>query len=176
MNTEKANPLSFTVGNGPFRYLGLIQIKVGGHGGVQVWGSIPGVGAGTCDHCGTGIMDNYCFENADGEKFVLGSTCIAKTQLPAPIIDEAKREKRRLDREKRYAREKINYDAAVKERVAFLEQNEPALKALPHPSDYFAKQGRTYYDYVMYVAQGSSKTIKAYLKTAKGKLDEQARN
>lgn len=58
-----------------------------------------GVRLGACDACGTGIRYNYVIRDGLDEHYVVGSECVTKTGN-AKLIDEAKAEKKRLERAK----------------------------------------------------------------------------
>jgi hypothetical protein len=60
------------------------------------------VGCGTCDHCGTAIMNNFIIESSDGNRFVVGCDCVAKTG-DAGLVKEVRAERLRTVREKREA-------------------------------------------------------------------------
>ena len=67
------------LGAAPFRCIGVHQ-KLGPihmADGTEV-GS-PGQPMGVCAHCGTGIADCYEIRSADGNTFVVGSSCVEKT-------------------------------------------------------------------------------------------------
>jgi hypothetical protein len=59
-------------GKAPFRCIGMREN----------WFEMPGFGrkpGGSCDHCGTGILYEFEIVSSDGHKFVVGSTCVEKT-------------------------------------------------------------------------------------------------
>jgi len=67
------------LGLAPFRCIGVYQ-DVGPKtlsDGSQVGSA--GQSMGVCDHCGTGIRDCYQIKSADGNTFVVGSSCVEKT-------------------------------------------------------------------------------------------------
>ncbi len=71
------------LGLAPFRCIGVYQDvgpKVLSHqGGVTTMIGSPGQAMGVCAHCGTGIADCYQIKSADGNTFVVGSSCVEKT-------------------------------------------------------------------------------------------------
>ncbi len=81
-NQEQVGMHVFTrskLGSAPFRCVGVYQ-KVGPirmADGSEI-GS-PGQAMGVCAHCGTGIADCYEIKSAEGNTFVVGSSCVEKT-------------------------------------------------------------------------------------------------
>lgn len=61
-----------------------------------------GIGCGSCAYCGTAIMHNFIVQSSDGQRFVVGSDCVAKTG-DAGLIKEVRAERLRVVREKREA-------------------------------------------------------------------------
>lgn len=62
-----------------------------------------GIGCGSCQYCGTGIMHNFIIQSADDRRFVVGSDCVAKTG-DAGLIQQVKRERVRVKQEAREAK------------------------------------------------------------------------
>lgn len=69
-----------------------------------------GVRLGACDACGAGIRYNYVIRDGLDEHYVVGSECVTKTGN-AKLIDEARAEKKRLDRAKAAEAAKIEQEA-----------------------------------------------------------------
>ena len=94
------------LGKAPFRVVGCEEkrgpIDMGG--GLTV--GAPGQPMGTCDFCGTGIVDCFSIESADHRRFVVGNVCVNKTG-DAGLIRVVKSEVARLRTEARHRREAI---------------------------------------------------------------------
>jgi len=65
-----------------------------------------------CHHCGTGIRVRFHIISADGVKSVVGSTCISKSGDQG-LIDIAKAEKNRRNREKAAAKREAQWAADI---------------------------------------------------------------
>lgn len=85
-NKEQVGMHVFTrskLGSSPFRCVGVYQDigpKVISHqGGVTTMIGSFGQAMGVCAHCGTGIADCYQIKSAEGNTFVVGSSCVEKT-------------------------------------------------------------------------------------------------
>lgn len=59
-----------------------------------------GLGCGSCKYCGTAIMHNFIIECSAGNRFVVGSDCVAKTG-DAGLVKQVRAERLRVVREKR---------------------------------------------------------------------------
>lgn len=134
------------LGKAPFRYVGMVyqeicygQAVIGNVGGCQLT-TKPG---GTCDYCGTYIINMFHVESADGKRFKVGCDCIAKTG-DAGLIKIVKSEisaaqaKRRRD--KKIAQENAMRDFCLAFDLA-------SLNHLPHPTPARAAQGETLADW-----------------------------
>ena len=60
------------LGKAPFRFIGYE------HKTYQAHPSAPVQVGGSCDYCGQGISNMYHVKSADGNRFKVGSDCIAK--------------------------------------------------------------------------------------------------
>ena len=60
------------LGEYPYTYIGYEYLTY------QACPGAPIQVGGACDHCLTGIKDAFYFRSADGKKFKVGSTCVAK--------------------------------------------------------------------------------------------------
>lgn len=160
------------LGKAPFRYLGCTESKI-----VDYPGATPRPGT-TCDFCGTAIMGVFFVGSADGKRFKVGCDCIAKTERKDNTADrkfctavemEVKKRRNAMARERNAAKGA----AATSELLAMLAEAEVIAKfsAMPHPNDYFAKQGKTYLDYANYMvnACGTSGRL-ALVKGMRAKL------
>lgn len=137
------------LGSAPFKFIGLEEKFIDhGDGTTQA--------AGTCHYCGTGIR--YCFwiESADGRKFYVGSDCVGHlndTKLVAVVMSAERRRKNDLARDRREAKRRLQAEADAREVESRLPEYAAALEALaafPHPTPYFAAQGKTRADYFRY--------------------------
>jgi hypothetical protein len=139
------------LGIAPFKCIG-VERRVGpirtmiAPGITQEVGS-PGQPMGTCDHCGTGIADCYIIVDANGKRFVVGSSCVVKTTKEAKDkglgyshhqIVRAMREERN-NAFRQALRVRLDTDAALR----------AVLLAMPHPYDNPAtgRTGRTALEY-----------------------------
>jgi len=126
------------LGVGPFRCVG-VETRVGPitlADGTQV-GS-PGQPMGSCAHCGTGIKDCYLIRSADGKRFVVGSSCVLKTNRKSldtrgmsELERDVLREKRALDREKAAAKRDAKYLADLAKFKPSWDAARAALEADP---------------------------------------------
>lgn len=118
----------------------------------------------SCDYCGTYITNLFFCESSDGKKFVIGSTCVEKLG-DAGLTDAAKSEVTNHRRELREAKwraqmepiwEKERNEArmAAQKRLTEFDRVKPILAKQPHPNDYFASQGKTKLDYLLYFIGG----------------------
>jgi hypothetical protein len=145
------------LGKAPFRYIGQVhqQISYGqaviGHiGGVPVT-TKPG---GTCDACGTYIIDMFRIVSADGQKSVVGCDCILKVVQGHSVKEQTQFEadlkalkKAKAASDKKKVKDQARVQAAM-ERLQFVRGS---LAEQPHPSKYLASQGKTRLDYVRWM-------------------------
>lgn len=112
--------------------------------------------AGTCQYCGTGIRYCYYVKSADGNEFYVGSDCIkylGDEKLVAVVMSAERKRKNALASEKRrqkWVAEKARQDAEVERRMPEYLEALAKLESLPHPTPYFAAQGKTLADYYRY--------------------------
>lgn len=121
----------------------------------------------SCDYCATYITNIFHIVSSDGQKSVIGSSCIAKLGDKGleKVVSEKLRQHRyevRRQRElakweaERPAREALENErkeketALVNERKALFAQMRPVLASTPHPNAYFASKGKTMIDYLNY--------------------------
>ena len=116
------------LGAAPFRCIGVHQ-KLGPihmADGTEV--GYPGQPMGVCAHCGTGIADCYVIRSAEGNVFVVGSSCVEKTgdagllksYKNSPEVRAFKRSKREL-RAKAVDVQLTDLLAANKEKLASIQ-------------------------------------------------------
>lgn len=113
---------------------------------------------GSCDYCGTAIMQAFWFRSADGKSFKVGSSCVNKSG-DAGMIRIVKTEERQRQRKVRHARES--------QQIAYLKDNiekvRGALQALPHPAEWAAKKGLTKWDWATWMLVNSGNAGKIRL-------------
>ncbi len=119
----------------------------------KVYVSHPGatpVAGSSCDYCGTGIRYEFWCVAADGNRFKVGCDCIHKSGDAGLIklISAAERKLRDAKNAAAKERKAARLEARVAAAVAILPTVRGRLAANPHPSPYFAKEGRTQLDYV----------------------------
>ncbi|GHU66966.1 hypothetical protein FACS189447_08670 [Spirochaetia bacterium] len=92
MKKNIEHPFIETLGKGPYNYN---EIPRGWH-------------VGTCAHCGTGIINNFMIQCADGSLHAVGCECVKQLGLPyeektkfEKIVAEQNAEKRRARLEKK---------------------------------------------------------------------------
>jgi hypothetical protein len=137
------------LGTAPFTFLRMEEktYKVG-DGSVM-----PG---GTCQYCGNGIRYCYWIQSADGRKFYVGSDCVnhlGDTKLVAIVESKERARKNAAARARAEAKRIAAAEAEAREVAARLPEYRAAvnaLDALPHPTAYFAAQGKTRADYFRY--------------------------
>lgn len=100
------------LGKAPFRCVDVVQNWYSACQGHRQ----PG---GSCDYCGTGIAYEFIISDATGNRFKVGSDCVAKTHADVSGFDQAKA---KLEREKRAAVNKSRREARAKEWAAKREQ------------------------------------------------------
>ena len=90
---------------------------------------------GSCDHCATGIIDQYHFESADGKRFKVGSSCVRKAGS-AGMYSQIKNKVNKVKRERKAKRDAERIAAAVEK----LEVVRPELEAKPHPRKFVDRE------------------------------------
>lgn len=111
------------LGVGPFKVVGFEIMKFQACQGAPVQ---PGT---SCDYCGTGIMNVYFIQSADGRKFKVGSDCVAKTGDAG--LKKTVREYQKTAREqaKELVRERARQQGAAKS-IEFLAAHPGLAEAL----------------------------------------------
>ncbi len=110
----------------------------------------------TCDYCGTGIMNVFYVQDSNGKEFKLGCECIKALNSPklTVLVESKVRELNRLKK----AENEVN---KVNSLEADYLQALTILSTIPHPNSHFAKQGKTYADYVNYCSKNSKNMLHA---------------
>jgi hypothetical protein len=122
---------------------------------------------GTCNFCGMAITDHFLVKSSDGKLFAVGCECINKSG-DTGLMRNVSAEKRKLDADKRHAREKSKLDT-----LQGLLQDEKViakLSSLPHPKGW---AGRSALDYVDWMTDhsgtsGRLRVLSYILKIMKG--------
>ena len=135
------------LGKAPFRYVGMVYQEIAY--GERVLGSVGGCLAttkpgGTCDYCGTYILDMFRIESADGQRFKVGCDCVRK--VDAKLYDRVNVDAKAAKLE----REKL--------RIAAAKAALPSARALagkPHPIKWRAEQGDTMREWAAWLFQNA---------------------
>ncbi len=148
------------LGLAPFRVVGNEQKTF------QACPGAPMQVGGSCDYCGTGIIDTYYIESADGKKFQVGCECVRKTgdKGMMKVVNKNKataakaREKQRIED----MQGRLDGDGSLRGLLA--EQ--------PHPQSWLDKQGKTLLDSVEWMIAnaghaGKIKTVRLIEKLEK---------
>lgn len=134
------------LGKAPFRFTGTVTEKV-----FCVPGEMPKAGS-SCDYCGTGIRYEFWVESADAKVFKVGCDCIHKTEDRGLIKQISVAERKLRDAKNKAAKDRKTAKLAsrVEKAKETLSSVRGTLASKPHPSQYFADQGRTLLDYVQW--------------------------
>jgi hypothetical protein len=154
------------LGKAPFKFIGMKHQEIA-YGGAVI-GAIGGVAVitkpgGTCDACGTYIVDMYRIQSADGKISVVGCDCILKlAREDNRLVSDVAKAKKENDRKKNLARknaqlakDRLRINAAMD----LLDSSEPVrvkLRAMPHPK--FA--GSNALDYVYWMRENAGNSGK----------------
>jgi len=134
------------LGKAPFHYIGMENQNI--QYGERVIGNVGGCNlttkpGGTCAYCGTYIVNMFNVVSADGKYFHVGCECIKKTD-DSGLIQLLKNDQKKMAKQRKI--NKLNARiAAAKEKLPVVRGQ---LSSQPHPSPYFAEQGKTLLDYV----------------------------
>jgi len=156
------------LGRAPFRFVGHE------HRTYQACPGAPIQVGGSCDYCGTGISDFYWIQDADGKRFKVGCECVKKLGDKG-LVKQVAEAKRKVDREKRHARERVRLD----ELDALLDEGgiEAELLEHPHPmadsGAFFASL--TLLDWVGYMMQNAGTSGRLRVLTKLRKVRKAAR-
>ena len=133
------------LGRAPFRLADIENTAAGGSmrrlgtdaSGVEFW-TTPG---GTCAYCGKDIIVLCTVVDADGKRFHVGTSCVAKTGDAG-----LKKVVRKFQTEQRKTRERARIDAACVATMYRIDLR-AALASNPHPIAWRAEQGDTELDW-----------------------------
>jgi len=123
-------------------------------------------GIGSCSYCGTPIIHHYIVVDSTGKSFFTGCECVLKINHGLKKDMESFKPKRdKAVREASLMKRNANYNN-------FLKENEDYYRSLPHDNDYFAKRGKSFFDYLVYCGKDASKnTQHKFMGIAKEKLN-----
>jgi len=140
------------LGKAPFTYIGE-QFQNLAHG-QRVLGNVGGCElttkpGGTCQYCGTAILNLFTVESADGKRFIVGSECVLKTGdkgIIRKVQDAVKKNtaQRRIERGNAAALKLGIRIQAAADRIGEAQ----GLKGKPHPNASMARDGMTLFNYV----------------------------
>jgi hypothetical protein len=156
--TVKVHPFQKTLGDGPYRYVGMfyINIQAGQQGRpyVNPHDIHPRfvTGAGTCAHCGQAILNVCQIQIGNGDVYGVGIDCVNKVGLPVRELTAIERAKRDHDKALRQARKAKKGDQARDTLRQLIEAQGEAMKALKHP----AISHLTLLDYASWVLERSN--------------------
>jgi hypothetical protein len=146
------------LGKAPFRYIGQVPQDIC-HGERLLssrdesvrFTTKPG---GTCDACGTYIVDMFRIVSSDGQESVVGCDCILKVSQTVQErkkfeadLKAMKKVKAQVAAEKKKLKDKARVQAAI-ERLPFVCGR---LNEQPHPNKSLASQGKTMLNYVRWM-------------------------
>ncbi len=144
------------LGIAPFKCVGMTVMKYQACQGAPVQ---PG---GSCDYCGTGIMNAFQIVSSDGKCFKVGCDCVAKTgdaglRKQVNDIERKRREATRYTKAKTVLVElnELLADGTVRAKLA----------AIPHSNKYWADKGQTELNSIEWMVAnagdaGRAKTLK----------------
>lgn len=146
------------LGKAPFRYVGMVaqDIEYGRRrlNSRDEAVSVTTAPGGTCDACGTYIVDMFRIVSSDGQESVVGCDCILKVAQTVQErkkfdadVKALKKVKAQVAAEKKKLRDKARVQAAI-ERLPFVCGT---LAEQPHPQKFLASQGKTLLNYVRWM-------------------------
>lgn len=117
------------LGRAPFRFVTIVELppkslqEANPFAYENAMRDLPkGIGVGCCAVCGAALQNNYLIEDADGRRFVVGSECVRKVDLPGSADAKLQADVRRaaLNREKAKRAK-----ARLEKRVAYEKKMKP---------------------------------------------------
>jgi hypothetical protein len=143
------------LGKAPFSYDGVIHQEMAY--GERVLGSVGGCtmttkAGGTCDYCGTYIVNMFRVRSSDGNTFKVGCDCIRKTGDEG-LIRRVEKDVKAANKKRRDERKMTKLIAAKEYCLATIPSHRGTLASLPHPSPTLAGLGRTGLDYANWMAE-----------------------
>lgn len=145
------------LGKAPFRIMGHEEKRGPIDLGNGLTVGSPGQPMGTCDFCGTGIVDCFRIASSDGKTFIVGSVCVEKTGDKG-LMKIVKSEISRKQTAQRHAREAekiIVLQAKLADPVI-----RESLSAVDHPLRWRQAQGDTLLDWAEWMMANSGNSGK----------------
>ena len=167
----KNHPFTYTLGNGPFKYIGSYDLSIfkSGKDFEEIMRHNPPPklkdGLGTCAHCGHPITHVMIVQNGDNELYGVGSDCVQKVYDSGDVraISQMQKDIRARKREQRHMRECKKIGELLPEYKKALTY----LTLLPHINSYYASKGKTLADYFEFIVPNSAPSTKIkHMKTA----------
>lgn len=145
------------LGKAPFRIIGHEEKRGPIDLGNGMTTGSPGQPMGTCDFCGTGIMDCFRIASSDGKTFIVGSVCVGKTGDKGliKIVKTEISRKRTAQRHAREAEKMIVLQAKLADPVI-----REALSTVPHPLHWRQAKGDTLLDWAEWMMANSGNSGK----------------
>lgn len=133
----------------PYKFTGHTQLKF------QACPGEPTKPGGSCDYCGTAIVDAYSFVGSDGRRFKVGSDCVRRAG-DAGLYSQIQKKVNQLKTARRHERE----DAVIARAEPLLQKASirAQLAAAPHPTAFLANQGQTRLDWIECVMAHGGRT------------------
>ncbi len=146
------------LGKAPFQFTGMTEKVITYPDGSSQAGS-------HCDYCFTGIRYEFWVESADKRSFKVGCDCIHKAGDAGLIRQISKAERELRDKKNKAAkvRKAEKLTARVQAAKAKLPTVAGTLASQPHPSSYFAKEGRTMLDYVKWCLENHAEEKASFI-------------
>lgn len=143
------------LGKAPFSYEGVVHQDMAY--GERILGTIGGCmmttkPGGTCDYCGTYIVNMFRVRSADGKTFKVGCDCIRKTGDDG-LIRRVEKDVKAADKKRREDRKTAKLLAAKEYCLSTIPANRGTLASLPHPSPTLANNGSTGLDYANWMTE-----------------------
>lgn len=118
----------------------------------------------TCDYCGTCIRYEFWVKSADGKLFKVGCDCIYKTD-DAGLIAQISQAERQL-RDKKSTAAKNKKQERLAQRISKAKESLPAIRGTlasqQHPNSFFASEGKTMLDYVLWCFENRAEEKAAF--------------
>ncbi len=155
------------LGQAPFRYVGIQDQNIsygmatGKINGIEI-STKPG---GTCAYCGTGIVNLFNIESADGNRFHVGCECVRKTG-DTVLIRQVDDDKRKMESARRKEKKEANLSARLEELRTWFRANRHLVAQIPHPNLFRAGEGETYLNYLDWIEENTTTNgkISAYFR------------
>lgn len=167
MKAQK-HPFSFTLGPGPYKFVGFGEIKTSEVFGAKYVGPQVDSGAGTCAHCGHGIMNIYIVQTSDGKTHGVGSDCIRKLNCEddSLLMSKVERAERLRKREQGRARRESQRRNFYLENSELIKIHQERFSKIKNPTG----GGWTFLQYVSFYNKshrslGSLKNLNIKIKT-----------